>query len=169
MAKQKVNTYALKDWDEVNACLRKMGELDIEKESLDGEMTLEINTIKQRFTVLADEVLTERKEIEATVRGFVESRKDEFIKVRSKELDFGTVAWRVVTSIPTPRAADKLAAIIRTVKTAGLKCLRTREELDKEALESLSDLELAKIGLTRKVEDKLRIEPKIEVIRGGQA
>ncbi|OHD21252.1 MAG: hypothetical protein A2Y38_05505 [Spirochaetes bacterium GWB1_59_5] len=168
MRNQKASAMALRDWDEVNQCLRKMGELDIEKETLDGRLTLEINDVKGRYSVWAEEVIAERRGIEALVKGFVETRKAEFVKVRSKELDFGTVAYRVVSSIPTPRAADKLSAIVRAVKAMGMSCLRTKEEIDKEALESLSDMELAKIGLTRKVEDKLRIEPKMEAIKGAR-
>jgi phage host-nuclease inhibitor protein Gam len=168
MTKKEKERMALRDWEEVNQCLRKMGELDIEKENLDGRLTLEINDVKQRYTAWAETVVSERRGIEALVKGFVEARKDEFIKVRSKDLDFGTIAWRVVSSIPTPRAVDKLSAVVRAVKALGMNCLlRVKEELDKEALERLSDMDLVKIGLARKVEDKLRIEPKMEAIKGN--
>ena len=157
----------LVDWDGVNLGLRRMGELDIEKEDLEGRMTLEINQIKERYKLLVDPVIQERCEIEADIKAFVEGRKDEFLKTRSKDLDFGTIAYRVATSIPTPRAVEKLAAVIRSVKALGMNCLRVKEELDKSALEELSDQDLAKIGLLRKVEDKLRIEPKIETIKAA--
>lgn len=168
MTRQEKEAMALRDWDEVNQCLRKMGELDIEKENLDGRMTLEINDLKQRYAAWAEDVISERKSIECLVRSFVEGRKAEFVKVRSKELDFGTVAYRVATSIPTPRAQGKVAEIIQAVKAMGMSCFRTREELDKEALDTLTDQDLAKIGLARKTEDKLRIEPKMEAIKGAR-
>ena len=166
MTRQEKEALALKDWDEVNQCLRKMGELDIEKEKLDGRLTLEINDVKERYAAWGDEVLSERKSIETLVRGFVESRKSEFVKVRSKELDFGTVAFRVASSIPTPRAPGKVAEVIKALKYMGFKGYRVKEELDREALDNLTDQDLAKVGLARKVEDKLRIEPKMEAIKG---
>lgn len=158
-------TVGLAGWDEVNQCLKRIGELDIMREDLEGTMTLEINQIKERYAGFVEPLVSERREIEALVRAFAESRKDEFVKVRSKELDFGTIAWRVVSSIPLPRAVDKLNAVIRAVKALGWGCIRVKEELDRESLEKLTDPELARIGLNRKVEDKLRIEPKIETVR----
>lgn len=166
MTKEEQTAIALSDWEEVNLCLRKMGELDIEKETLNGRMTIEINEVKERYAAWVGDITSERKDIEALVREFVDARKAEFVKVRSKELDFGTVAFRVVSSIPTPRAPGKVAEIIKALKFMGLNCFRTKETLDKEALDGLTDQDLAKIGLTRKVEDKLRIEPKMEAIKG---
>lgn len=92
----------------------------------------------------------------------MEQNKQDFLKVRTKTFDFGVVAMRVTRKI----VIRNVKAVIAAIKALGLtQYLRVKEEPDKEALDGLSDQELAKIGVKRVVEDKLRIEPNIERLR----
>lgn len=152
----------ISSWDDVNLWLKRLGEIHIATEDLEGRMTLEINTIKDAYAPHYADMAAEKKIIEAAIKEFVEANKAEFLKIRTKTFDFGTVALRVTKKI----AIRNVKAVIAAIKGLGwMQCIRIKEEPDKEALDGLSDQELARIGVKRVVEDKLRIEPNIERLR----
>jgi len=152
---------AYTDWQDVDNALRRMGEIDIRLSELEGAMTLKINDVRQDFETRAEGLKAERKKLEQAVTAFVEGRKDEFIKVRNRELTFGSIAYRLVTKVVIRSKAACLAAL----KALNLHAyIRITEEPDKEALSGLDAGTLAKVGAQLKTEDKLRIEPKLEKI-----
>ena len=159
MAKKKQVSKLFSDWCEVDQALRRMGEIDIESEKLDGKMTLAINEIKETFQPRKEELTGERKELEESISAFVEQHKGEFVKTRSKELDFGTISFRIIKKI-TFKTKE---AVVAALKTLGMMTyIRTTEEPNKEAMEGLDSQTLLKIGASRKEEDKLTITPNIQ-------
>lgn len=149
------------DWQDVDNALRRMGEIDIRLQDLEGSLTLRVNEIREEFDTKAEGLKAERKKLEHAVTAFVEARKEEFIKVRNRELTFGTIAYRLVTKVVIRSKAACLAAL----KALNLHAyIRITEEPDKEALSGLDAGTLAKVGAQLKTEDKLRIEPKLEKI-----
>ncbi len=155
-----------KDWSEVDSALRRMGEIDIRLQKLEGEMTLKLNEIRAEYDTKAEGLKTERKGIEDNIALFADAHKEEFAKVRSKDLTFGVVAFRVVSKVVMKSKAATLAAM----KALGLnQYIRITEEPDKEAMSGLDAGTLAKVGASLKTEDKLRIEPNIERIKEKEA
>ncbi|MBF0546199.1 MAG: host-nuclease inhibitor Gam family protein [Candidatus Riflebacteria bacterium] len=147
------------DWTEVDQALRRMGEIDIESERLDGNMTLAINEVKESFQPRKDVLINERKDLEESITAFVEQNKGEFAAIRSKELDFGSISYRLVKKI----VFKSKEAVVAALKVMGLLTyIRTIEEPDKEAMENLTNQELLKIGASRKEDDKLTIKPNIQ-------
>ena len=161
MPRSKTET-TLTSWDGVNNAFRRLGEIEILCQEVDGRMTLEINEIRDRYVREYGLLAEERAIIEADISAYVEANKTEFLKIRSRTLDFGTVAFRVTKKI----VLRNTKAVVAAIKAAGwTQYLRVKEEPDKEALDGLSDTELARIGVTRKTEDRLRIEPNIERLK----
>ncbi|MBF0487875.1 MAG: host-nuclease inhibitor Gam family protein [Nitrospirae bacterium] len=96
------------------------------------------------------------------ITAFCEEHKHEFAKTRSKELTFGTVAYRVTTKI----VIRSLKACVAAMEALGLaQYLRIEKKPDKEIMLNLDDQTLAKVGASRKTEDNLRIEPAMEKIK----
>jgi len=154
----------LKNWEDVDNAVRRIGEIDIEIGKIEGEMTLKINEIKEAGNIKADGLRNERKKLEKNVEFFAINCKDEFLKTRSRVLSFGKVAYRVTSKI----VVKSKQACVSALKALGLeKYVRIVEEPNKELMENMDDNMLVKVGAQRKVEDKLRIEPDIEKIRGG--
>ncbi|MEJ5227214.1 host-nuclease inhibitor Gam family protein [Thermodesulfovibrio sp.] len=152
----------INSWQEVDEKLRRLGEIEIAIERVQGEMTLRINEIKAEAESKVAHLKQEKKAIEEEITEFCEFHKEEFTKKRSRELTFGTVGYKVVTKIVI--RAKK--ACVAAMEALGLtEYLRVIKEPDKEKMLALDDLTLAKVGATRKTEDKLRIEPAIEKIR----
>ena len=152
----------LSNWDEVDLRLRRIGEIQIALEKIEGDMTLRINDIRQDYEESAETFKSERRDLEEAITSFSELHKDEFTKTRSKDLTFGLVAYRVVRKIMI-RSNEACVAALQALKL--YQYIRVTEEPDKEAMADLEDNQLAKVGAKRKVEDKFRIEPNIERIK----
>ena len=160
--KDKKTLQILSSWEEVDQKLRRMGEIQIALEKIEGDMTLRINEIKENYEPEAEALKAERQTLEEAISSFSELHKDEFTKTRSKDLTFGYVAYRVVRKIVI-RSNDACVAALRALRLN--QYIRTIYEPNKEAMADLDDNQLAKVGAKRKVEDKFRVEPNIERIQ----
>jgi phage host-nuclease inhibitor protein Gam len=163
---RKVAVSEYKDWNEVDNALRRMGEIDIRLAKLEGEMTLKVNEIKAEYDVKAEGLRVQRKALEEQITLFAEFRKEEFAKIRSKDLTFGVVAYRIVSKVVVKSKAATVAALEALHLDSYLRVIK---EPDKEAMTGLDAGTLAKVGASLKTEDKLRIEPNIERIKEKDA
>lgn len=78
---------------------------------------------------------------------FGESKKsDLFIKKRSRELTFGTIGFRASSAVRTMRKTT-WEQVLGLIRDAGMpECIRTKQEVDKEALRQLPPERLAAVG-----------------------
>jgi len=156
----------LKSWDDVDEAVRRMGELDIALERIQGEATVRINEIKDEAKRKSAPLSKERKDLEKQVQAFCESSKSEFAKKRSKVLNFGTIGYRLVRSVPVPRDKDKVAALVKSLKAFGLTdCVKVEEKPDRDKIAEQDDATIAKLGLKRTVKDNFRVLPDVERIQ----
>ncbi len=152
-------------WDEVDNALKRIGEIDIAKNKIEGDTTLKINEIKTQAKTLASGLDAERAGLEKLITLFAESKKEEFIKKRTRVLNFGKVGYRVVKTVSMPRDKTKLASLIKSLKAFSLSdCIEYVEKPIKEKIAELPDEMIVKLGMSRKVKDSFRIEPDIEKI-----
>ncbi|AZN10785.1 host-nuclease inhibitor Gam family protein [Campylobacter jejuni] len=153
----------INSFEDVNLALKKVAELSVKIEKINGEVTLACNEIKEaragEIKVLSDEL----GYIEQCITTFCENNKHEFAEKRSKEFTFGKIGYRLSKSVSLPRVKEKLENLIKALKSYGLNdCITYKEELNKDAIAELEDSTLVKLGLKRVVKDNFRIEPKIE-------
>ncbi|MGJ0149700.1 host-nuclease inhibitor Gam family protein [Campylobacter lari] len=153
----------IKSFEDVNLALKKIAELSVKIEKINGDVTLACNEIKEaragKIKVLNDEL----KYMEQCISTFCENNKHEFAEKRSKEFTFGKIGYRISESVPLPRVKEKLEALVKAFKSYGLNdCISYKEELNKDAIVGLEDSTLVKLGLKRVVKDNFRIEPRIE-------
>ena len=160
MAKKIEST--LKNLDEVDASIKKIAELNINKTRLEGEQTLQINEIKKNTAEKAKGIDSKIKELEKDIERFTESHKDEFTDKRNKKLNHGTVSYKIVKRV----CCSCVNEAIKALKALNLDfCIRTKQELDKDRIMAeVDENTLLKAGITIKKEDKLRIEPNYEKI-----
>lgn len=159
MAKKVLTT--LQTWDEVNEAMRRLGELSIEKQKAEGEATIQINEIKAHAEAVANVIQEEIKKIEKDIERYAKENKEAFAKTRNKKLNFGRISFKATKSVSCPFTESA----IKILKQFGLdNCIRTKEELDKEAIKELDKNTqvvsiLTKAGITIKTADKITIEP----------
>jgi len=160
----------IENWDDVDAALRRMGEIEIAKAKIDGEITLRINEIKEEGKSKVKGLEHERKSLEKAIEIFCQAHKEEFAKKRSRELNYGKIGFRIVRSVSLPRAKEKLSALLKALKAYGHpECIVYEEKPNKEKIVELPDEELVKLGLKRTVKDSFRIQPAIEKIEEAEA
>ncbi len=156
----------VENWDEADEALQRMGEIDIKLETISGELTLEINKLKEAAKEAAAGLESERKYLEDQITHYCERQKAEFAKKRSRQLNFGTIGFRITTSVPVPRDKSKLADLLAAIKRLNLStCIKTEEKIDREQIASLDDGTIVKLGLKKNVKDSFRIQPNIEKIK----
>ncbi|OCR98932.1 host-nuclease inhibitor protein Gam [Campylobacter fetus subsp. testudinum] len=156
-------------FSDIDAALKRVCELSVGIEKINGEVTLECNRIKDSKKGEVERLESEKNFIEQQITLFCEENKAEFAEKRSKEFTFGEIGYRISKSVSIPRVKAKLEALLNSIKAYGLakECISYSETPNKEALAELDDADLAKLGLKRVVKDNFRIMPKIENLQMG--
>ena len=156
----------IKNWNDVDVALKQLASLEVKRNEIEGEMNEKINAVKEEAKSRVAPILEQIKHLTKLIELFAASRKDEFAKKRTKELTFGKVGFRVVTSVSIPRDKAKVEALLKSLKAYGLSdCITFIEKPDKEKLKELDDTTLVKLGLEKKVKDSFRIEPYLEKVK----
>lgn len=164
MAKKAESVY--KNWDEVNSAMKELGELNIQKQKLEGEQTIKINEIKAETLKKAGVIKTQISEIEKNIERFAMQNKSEFLKTRNKKLTFGIVSFRLVKSVVCTCKDEAIKALNLDF------CIRSKEELDKDECLKFAESDektLLKAGISIKAEDKVKIEPDYVKVVANQA
>lgn len=157
----------LKSWDDVDIALKELASLEVKKQKAEGEMLEAINEIKEDTKAKVAPINEQIKHKIKMIELFCSKNKAEFAKKRSKELNFGKIGFRLVTSVPIPRDKAKVEALLKSLKAYGLSdCIVFEEKPNKEKLKELDDATLVKLGLEKRVKDSFRVEPFIEKIEG---
>ena len=154
------------NWDGVDSTLKRLCELEVGIAAIEGDATVRMNEIREEAKAKAASLQNEKEFLMKQIESFCESKKAEFADKRSKELNFGTVGYRLVKSVSLPRDKAKLEALIKSLKAYGLnECIAYKEEPNKEKIVELDDTTLVKLALKRTVKDSFRIVPAIEKIQ----
>lgn len=152
---------ALQTWDEVDTCLRNIGEIDRELALLEADQQERIDAIRAATKAAAEPLQNKKLGLEMAIKEFAEANRAEFIKAKTRELTFGSVGFRLSSRVVIKRVADTLAALKDLQLT---QCIRVKEECDKEAMKNLPLETLIAVGATLKTEDAFGYEIKRDAI-----
>lgn len=162
-ARKRIEGTLFQTWDEVDEALCHIGELDRDLGLIESSQNAEIDQIKARTKEEAAPLIARKDALEKAVKEFCEANKSEFAKVKTKQLTFGEVGYRLSTKIMIKRIAETL----QSLKDLALNhCIRIKEEPDKEIMKGLTDELLAEVGAARKVENVFGYTLNVERIRG---
>ena len=153
----------IKSYEDVNLTLKRLAELSVALEKINGEVTLECNRIKESRASEVERINNEKKYLEQCITNFCEDNKGDFAEKRSKEFTFGTIGYKLTKSVTLPRIKEKVEKLLVALKSYGCtKCIKYEETIDKDEIVELDDSTLVKLGLKRTIKDTFRIVPKIE-------
>ena len=153
----------IKSYEDVNLTLKRLAELSVAIEKINGEVTLECNRIKESRASEVERINNEKKYLEQCITNFCEDNKGDFAEKRSKEFTFGTIGYKLTKSVTLPRIKEKVEKLLVALKSYGCtKCIKYEETIDKDEIVELDDSTLVKLGLKRTIKDNFRIVPKIE-------
>jgi len=157
MARKRLSGTQFENWNDVDHALKRIGELDRELGLIEATSNEQIDAIKAETKEETAPIAAEKLGLEAAMKEFCEANRAEFAKVKSREMTFGSVGFRLSSRIVIKRIADTLQAL----KDFGLaQCIRTKEECDKEAMKTLDSETLASVGAQLKTENAFGYEIK---------
>ncbi|EES73472.1 putative bacteriophage Mu Gam like protein [Paenibacillus sp. oral taxon 786 str. D14] len=146
---------ALKSWDDVDLTLKEIGECQLAIERIEAEMNAQISDIKLAAEMSAKPHKERIKLLELQMKAFVEANRDDLGNKKTKEINFGRTGFRKSTKIVLPRAAAKLAEVIRRLKEFGMTdcIIQPPEKIDKDNLKKYPENDILKVGASLTVED----------------
>ena len=163
MARKRIEGTLFTNWNDVDEALCGIGEIERDLALLESSQNERIDQIKAETKSLAEPLHNRKSALELATKEYWESQRAEFAKIKSKQLTFGEVGFRISTKILIKRVAETLQALKDLTLTT---CIRTKEEPDKEAMKNLTDETLAEVGAARKVENVFGYTLNVERIRG---
>ena len=129
----------LESLEDVNLALRDIGLAEKELEAIDNEANKQIAEIKTETAKKGEKLRSRIQDLSSKIAAFAEYNKAELFKDnKSVELSFGKFGWRKTTKISVKKTTLELLR-----KMNLLKCIRTKEEPDKNAMAELTDEELS--------------------------
>ena len=169
--KRVVEAPSLHSWEDVNDALRQIAEAQIALGEIQSDMQKQIlgaqKVAEEQSKPLNDNVA----KLEREIKSFVTDHRDEMGKTKSMVLTFGEVGFRLSTSVPLPRAKEKLEEIIRRLKSRQMTdCIVVEEKVSKEALKKYGEDTVNAVGATWKQSDVFGYEvniAKLEQIKAG--
>lgn len=155
MAKTKPQTdqnSTLKDWSGVDSSLKAIAVIESKRLQLEGDLNEQVLKVQQKYQPDIDKLNAERIGLERDIQLYCEENKSEFREQRSRALNYGTVGFRLGSgALKTLKGITWEAAksLVKQSKKFRDKFLRTKEELDKNAILSsgLKKEDLAKLGV----------------------
>lgn len=110
----------INSFSDVDVALKRLCEVSVGIEKINGEVTLECNRIKESGKGEVERLESEKNFIEQQITIFCEDNKAEFAEKRSKEFTFGEIGYRISKSVSIPRVKAKLESLISSIKAFGL-------------------------------------------------
>jgi phage host-nuclease inhibitor protein Gam len=161
MARTKSNKLTIKSLEEADFILKEMCEIEAKIEAIDNDAHEEIARLKEAAAAegkpLRDRYKSCVKAMEAYARYF---RGEIFKNKKSMERSFGSFGFRKAPdSISVSKETAKLL-----IKEGLKKYVRTKIEPDKEAMLSLDDDTLAKVGAAKKQKEDFFVETKRDLV-----
>ena len=154
----KTDTFAVRyqTRDEVETAIKEIGDLNRELERLAIEQNNKLAAITEEYAPLMNEVKEKLAPKQDAVQAWCESRRDELTqnsKTKTGSFNTGEVQWRQRPPSVGIRGAE---SVLESLRTLGLvRFIRTKEEVNKEAMLNEPELAATVAGVTIKtgVED----------------
>ena len=156
----KPETSKLETLEDVNLAMRDIGLWQRELDAIDTQANKEIAEVKTRSSKAGEPLRDKISATVAKIQAFAEYNKDEyFIDRKSVDLSFGTMGWRKSTSISVKKTTLELLKKLKLTR-----CIRIKEEPNKETMAELDDDTLASVDAVRKVKNDFFVEAKTEEV-----
>lgn len=143
MARKRVTDPQLKNWEEVDACLKAMGDAENELSVITAEMNAAIAQAKKEAEERAAQFKETIKQNEGKIREFTTVRKED-LKGKSKQLTFGTVGFRQSTKLLLP--SDTAEVILKLRENGMADCINVKETINKDTVKSYPEEDILRIG-----------------------
>lgn len=162
---------AITTLEEANQALAEIAEIDLKLASNDATMNRVITKAKTRAEAVAAPLREKRETLGAALNVFaVTSRAEHFDKKKSLKLLHGVIGFRVSRKLVTLKGFT-WKKVLDAIQGMGVSledwavfggCVRTKHEVDKDAVKELAEADMARIGCKIKEDDEFYYETKPE-------
>ena len=154
----------LRSLEEADNCLREIAECQIAINTIEADMNISINNIKERAVKLSDPMKANIDMLTQQIKDYAEYTRADMTG-KTVQLNFGKYGFRQSSSVSFP--AKKTDMVLNNLKQFGMNdCINIKETINKEALERYKDEDIAKVGASRKIKDSFYLEADKTKIRG---
>lgn len=165
--KAEVHALNLQTADDVALAIKQIGDLEREQVRLSTLQADEKARIDELFTPQINRLKEEVKPLQKAIQAYCESRRDELTnggKQKTAYFTTGEVQWRAK---PPAVVAKGIDSILESLRNLGLfRFIRTKEELNKEAMLAEPDVARSISGVTiREGVEEFVIKPNDEEVR----
>lgn len=147
--KAEVHELNLQTQDEVALAIKEIGDLEREQVRLSTLQADEKAAIDEKYTAKLTALKDKVKPLQKAVQAYCESRRDELTnggKQKTAYFNTGEVQWRAK---PPAVVAKGIDMILENLRNLGLfKFIRTKEELNKEAMLAEPEVARSIAGIT---------------------
>ncbi|MEG2344175.1 MAG: host-nuclease inhibitor Gam family protein [Acidaminococcaceae bacterium] len=158
MARTRIKIDNLNSWDEVDANLKLIGEIDNKVRKIEAEMNDKIAEIKAKADAKIKYLVVEKERMELEIKDYAETNRAD-LSGKTKIMTFGQLGFRQSTSI----IVKKVQAVIAELKVRKLlDCITVKESVNKDNLRKQPEEVIVSLGCTKKVEDVFWYEPDYE-------
>ncbi|MDR0583585.1 MAG: host-nuclease inhibitor Gam family protein [Treponema sp.] len=160
MARFKPNVKKIESLEDTNLTLKEIGLLERELETIDGDAHRQIAEIKTAAVKAGESIRKRITDLSALLGAYAEYNRAELFKdKKTVQVSFGIFGYRKSTSISVKKTTLELLK-----KLGKIIFIRTKEEVDKEAMAVMTDEELAMVDAVRKYKDDFFCEADKEEI-----
>lgn len=160
MAKRiKPHPYIVENLQQAEGALAEIAALDRKIQDVNSSMQELIDLEKTKASQLCTPLVARRKEIADGIAIFARLNKQElFAKTKSRDLGFGVIGFRSSTKMVQQNGVTAEMTIQRLQRFGLLTGIRTKYELNKDAMAAWPDERLESLGLKRQQSETFFIE-----------
>lgn len=154
--------------EEVDATLAEISARKRTLDLIETGLNEDVDALKLRAAEQCEPLKQEIITLEQSITRFADYNKAElFSKKKSISLTFGTIGYRASTKVKT-LSKWTWERVLDALQMSGLNaCIRTKLEVDKEALKGLHPDTLSKVGVKVTQEDVFGYELEEQELRAG--
>jgi phage host-nuclease inhibitor protein Gam len=160
------------DMLQADEALRQLGEIHREQRLIEDGAQEQIDQLKAAAKAQLEPLAANRKRLEDALAVFATQNKAEHfgdVRNRSQALVFGTIGFRRTTSLRL-KAKRTWAMVLQRLHDLGFKeGIRTKAEVDKDALRGWPEGKLEDVGVIRETTDEFFLELNLEEVAGKAA
>jgi phage host-nuclease inhibitor protein Gam len=145
------------DWQKADELIKQIGELQLKIKEHEAAASEVINDARAELAEAVEPLYKKITVLTDSLEAFAANHVEDFGKAQSRKLNFGLLGWRKSTSISIKAATLELVKKIFGKKAKAY--IRTKEEVDKEAMSKLTDQQLASVDARRKPKEVFFVEP----------
>ena len=173
MARKRVTEVPrLKTWEEVNDALRQIAEAQLALDDIESDMQKQVIGAQRIAEEQSQPYRDSISRLEHDIKTFVTDHRADMGSAKTKSLTFGEVGFRLSTVITLPRAKEKLADVLRCLKSRKmLDCIVTEEKVSKDALRKYGEDTVNAVGAVWKQRETFGYDlnlAKLEQVKAGK-